>query len=476
MSKSQRTIINLLDRLENTGKLTDAGKEWVIAACDPFHDFELNVTGFPDTQTAASVVQLVKQTFTVSAPAGVGSSTWDVNIFNTPWVTSSPMSQYQLFSVAPYNTIQNVVGTPPIIPMGGIVACAQINSTSAASNCTPFASNTFTSTLAIPDNYMQGSSRAIAAGFEVVNTTAEIQLQGQAIAYRVPQPASAPVTFNISDNVGATTNGCVSCYKVSLPAGTAAQAMLLAGSRQWAAKEGAYMPMSFASVDLPTIGDWFAQPMFANDGFPNGPSFGPVITQTLVPYVVNTVTGSNNSTSVGVFNTHGVYFTGLSPTTTLSVTFNCYVERFPSFAESDLIVLAKPSPKYDLFALEVYSHAMHSMPPGVMVRENGLGDWFADVIKRVDEAFGGSLRSTPNPYAQVIGQGLGVAHQVSDFLMPPNSKVEGKKQKQKLKKKMPPAESQEVQFLRNEIENLKRTRAGKAPPRPPRQAPRRGNR
>jgi len=98
-------------------------------------------------------------------------------------------------------------------------------------------------------------------------------------------------------------------------------------------------------------------------------------------------------------DSHGAYFTGLSPTTTLTINWNVLIERFPSAADADLVVLAKPSPRYDPTALELYSLCMQNMPVGVPVKENGLGDWFMKVIGRARDIVMPALRigSAINP-------------------------------------------------------------------------------
>jgi len=58
----------------------------------------------------------------------------------------------------------------------------------------------------------------------------------------------------------------------------------------------------------------------------------------------------------------GVYFTGLSGATTLTVDYIVYIERFPTQDDLDLIVSAKRSPEYDIRALELIL-LLHSRCP-----------------------------------------------------------------------------------------------------------------
>jgi len=105
------------------------------------------------------------------------------------------------------------------------------------------------------------------------------------------------------------------------------------------------------------------------------------------------------------FDQSGAYFTGLSATTTLQVTWIVDVERFPTEQQSDLIVIATPSPAYDNVALEAYAHIMQDMPTGVMQKENGLGDWFMSAVGKVRDVvmplLRGSAQSSPAAAALV---------------------------------------------------------------------------
>jgi len=122
------------------------------------------------------------------------------------------------------------------------------------------------------------------------------------------------------------------------------------------------------------------------------------------------------------FDISGSYFTGLSLQTTLTVNWNVYVERFPTQLDIDLVLLAAPSPPYDIQALEFISECMRLLPPGVMVAENGLGDWFADVLQTGADYVAPLLANVPHPYAQGISAALtGGAKMVGQFRSKPKA-------------------------------------------------------
>jgi len=81
VAKSQR----VLDKIGARLGLTEPGKEWLIAAVDPYHDAPVNCTGFPDVNEAASVVQVIKLSTAIAAPTAAGSGNWDCHIHQFPW-------------------------------------------------------------------------------------------------------------------------------------------------------------------------------------------------------------------------------------------------------------------------------------------------------------------------------------------------------------------------------------------------------
>jgi len=120
------------------------------------------------------------------------------------------------------------------------------------------------------------------------------------------------------------------------------------------------------------------------------------------------------NTDDSVFNACGAFFTGLSPQTTLNLTVHYYVERFPDVAQTDLVLLATPSPRYDSQALTFYSNAVRDMPVGVMQRENSLGSWFRGAIQTVRNWFAPLASLIPHPLAQMASKVSYVAGAVAD--------------------------------------------------------------
>jgi len=111
------------------------------------------------------------------------------------------------------------------------------------------------------------------------------------------------------------------------------------------------------------------------------------------------------------FDVHGCVLSGLSSQTTLQITTRYYFERIPSASDPNLLVLCKPSPSYDPLALEIYSHAVSSLPVAVKVDENPMGEWFEDVMNIVAAVIpmAGAALNAVVPGAGIVGSGIGAA-------------------------------------------------------------------
>jgi len=96
----------------------------------------------------------------------------------------------------------------------------------------------------------------------------------------------------------------------------------------------------------------------------------------------------------------GAYFQGLSNSTTLQINAIYIVERFPTYQDTDLVVLAKPSCRADCAALELYSEVIRQMPVGVPQKMNGLGEWFSDAVSAASDFISPVLSAIPHPMAQ----------------------------------------------------------------------------
>jgi len=278
--------------------------------------------------------------------------------------------------------------------------------------------------LNLPSIYQNGPYRVIGAGFEVANTTAQLNLQGSVTVYTTPVPdfecASTIRTFG-STSAGNDLNSIQQVNFMQSPPSSIAQAQILPGSRTWEAKFGSYQVARFTSLDIPINEDSWVQPFIETVRSPG----------TIIGYGSqgqstnpggNVVLGYTNHTWTK-FDISGAYYTGLSPSTTLTVTWNVFVERFPTYNQGELITLAKISPGLDDNALKFYSHALRSLPVGVKVSENGLGTWFKEAVQGARDYIAPALSMMPG-IGPALGGLLKAGGAVADrFDAPPSGKA-----------------------------------------------------
>jgi len=398
ISRSER----LMTKLGNVAGVSPEGLEWLKASLDPYHDEPINCRGMPVGDEASSVVQVIKQSINVAANSG-NSGNYDCYITCWPWESYFDIEGNSLaltpVSESPTGFFQSTAGQ--IHCNTGGITC-----TSVTANATYTVQTPPQVALAPPSRYLQGVYRVIAKGFEIYNTTSELTVQGSITSWRQPTPspnaAQATVSYVDGQTVGGTIfSGWPTILPINPPPLTTAQALLLEGTKEWLSKDGAYHVCTINELYPPPIGGSYVQPYINQSGTTSG--------FFITPFT--TTVGSLNIASPlkipwGNFNMQGSILTGLSNTTTLRIDATWYIERFPSNFDLDLAVLATRAPDYDVQALQCYSHAINKMPVAVPVKENGLGDWFKDVVSSVSDYVAPVLSMIPHPAAQGLSMGI----------------------------------------------------------------------
>lgn len=400
----------ILDRLESVAGLTKEGRDWLIMATDPFHDNPLTPTGYPDSVIENSVVQSVQLTKTISMPSTNTDSTWNCNITLHPSFYIKAGSDTPGFlgecqelttSVQGYPYLKSVTATSSTGFADGMCVASYSSSHSIFSGAS---TTDWTTTVNVDPTYFSGSYRVVSGGFEVYNTTADIYKQGLCTVYRSPVPTTLSSAVENYQGIGATTWSQPSVLEIPEFPKSPQEATLYPGTSSWDAKEGCYVTAVMKDINNPIFNQSLIQPKYtvvSEAGVKRYflPSTDTFTVTNSVPLVFGPRAWTN-------FHHCGAIFTGLSPQTTLAITLKLFIEHFPDFTESSIVTLARPSPRYDPLALELYSHIMSSMPSGVMVKENGLGEWFTDAIGKVASVAAPILRAIPHPVAQTASKVL----------------------------------------------------------------------
>jgi hypothetical protein len=397
-SRNQRK--NVLDAMVASGKITPDGKDWLVSALDPFHDYNHVMAGYPDACTSQTVVSCYQYETTVAAP---GAANWDCHVFTLPickaetyniqsesadWTTITEANPTVNLTLGPLNIYANAAGSPllPTVP----VSATQTRAVLPTAGVEELASS---------------NSRIVAMAYEVHNTTAPLNKQGAVCTYRMP--TSKSVNQVIWRNNPGTSSATVTGFRIPQPPGSIADANLLKSARTWEAADGVYATCFQNSVDNPMC-------MMANEYlvFESNSDPGAVSTVWASPLVVGPGATPTSyaplATKTTPFDVSGAIFTGLSPTTTLTVKLRVFVERAPGFSQRDLAPLASPSAGYDIAALEMYAQAINYLPAAVKVGENAAGDWWRTVVKVLRAAAGpvGMALNSVVPGAGLVGSAV----------------------------------------------------------------------
>jgi len=412
--------------------MSQCGRDFLIAAIDPMHDTQLqNLAGWPDLECAGSVRRCIKQSINISKPAaGITTNNWDCHIVCWPWLTQSLCSAIQQGN----NVLQdNPAALPGAFGYGGITTFAT-NAGELLDIFHDIAGNHTTASglLTLDATFTKGVGRCVGIGFEVINTTSDLNRQGTCTVYRSPQLKDSEFTAQVQMT---GLNGFLSCQQVRPPPVTIDEAMLFPGSRQWKAAEGCYCVYPFVGAENPPKAQEFTNPVVCTDRTALVSETLPAVT----PAISAVAGGGVQIPPIKIEDLHmpGAMFTGLSAETTLTLNWNVYYESFPSVDEREILVMATPSCHYDPIALEFFSRALSTLPIGVPAADNPSGEFFSDFVEGIAKYAPKLGKAMGGPF-DLLGQGIGsVAEYVHDnYMAPPTPQTKPKlNQQRKVTKK-----------------------------------------
>jgi hypothetical protein len=385
--------------------MTTEGMEWLICATDPFHDDRVRCPGYPDLSTVNSVAQVYTTTSSIAGPVG-GTQAWDLHIPFIPVTTLDPLpSGGSRAPIQAYTFNGNGVmtGTAPNVQLYSGFNAITVG-TSGNDWYTSSAGITNSSSLAIPSKFTSGHFRLVSAGVEVVNTTAELYKGGSLTVYRAP--SAIDDTFILRSTTIATLPPQTliipePVLSVSLPPTTQGEAATYTDSRTWAAEEGAYVVVTQTDIDNPykvlAQKDTLIKKTFDSSTTINNinTNTGYTAWSTTLSPLQSAIQGNSNSSALD-FEECGCILAGLNPNSTIQITVKYYFERIPATTEPDLLAMAQAPPAFDGVALEIYSRCLATMPVGVPVAENPLGEWFSsvlDTVSHIAPKIGGFLQN-----------------------------------------------------------------------------------
>lgn len=420
-----------LEMIGNRVGISEAGKSFLTAAIDGFHDEPIqDLRGIPDGVNSNSIVQQVKATMTIRAPASAAGAQWDCHVeslpiikptfedrgFN-PFIKSYPLSNNDT------NGILRDTSFPQTLPLGSIVA----NTNKSTVPATPI--GVFGGTQAGQEravlnpasNYTNGGYRIIAKAYEVISAGPTLYESGVVTIWGLPVANGQQTeNYNVTgvDSTSASRGGPRNFLRLPVLPLTASECMLVPSAQQWKTKKGVYMVDRHNDPTVSTFAGSGVSGLVITETLGNdsvGGSYGTKVCYTtsqinteLVDFTTinpkyTTIALAPNGGDVEPMNCGGVFFSGLNEQDVLQVNVIWYIERFPDASNPDLLVLAKPTPSYDPHALEMYSIIMAQMPWGMIQEANGFGDWMRDAVETISDTIGPVLSALPGT-AGMIGK------------------------------------------------------------------------
>jgi len=434
---TQSTQSRIHKELPTTAAGTEEGMSWLRFALDPFHDAGGRLSGLPDSDSSQTIVQRVMRSINISAPSDAPGN-WSCIIYNLPqmidqstlpiaattgvYTAEANVGGDERTATAALTAFENAYnGTSTVVQsfinihsFAGDAVEFWPNSTAYAAPLSVASLSASAGTSAASGAVMQ---RVIAAGFEVENTTSELNKQGLITCVRVPNRLSRsrypliysndpvhPLLVRADHAADSPAGGSLASTDTIMSSGpppTLSAALAYAGASQWPAAQGAYCPIVFDAGNNPIRGPdneatvWLTTnrvidpPAYpsAYSGAPTG--FGNTCatawTGTLIDnanrymlYASNQELGQTIPCDIST-----VFCTGLSAATTLTVRMVAYVEVAPRVGDKDFGVLAyslQQSPPQDAVAMSTYQQITRTLPGGVPWTMNPKGEFWSGVV------------------------------------------------------------------------------------------------
>jgi hypothetical protein len=436
-----------------------------------------SLKGYPDVNTEPTVIVKVRQAAEISKPAGLAAGdNWDCHIALSPidWAKPNGVLSAGATGVIGYNGAarvlpQGITGASAkpagyLDDIGGGSAGLAVTSrldgliiNSVPAGLSNGGDMTFTPghmpadagggyavQNIVLDNFLEfddtdlGVYRIVYSGFEVVNTTAQIYKQGACTVYEYGHSFETSQVTGQYDNMPGTPvttgNNTFATNTFRCPPNTIAEAKIMPGAHTWAAQDGCYCTSKFQG-DNPfqgaTMRNYVVQQNQNTAGTASGYNqtaslfeMGSFVSPGLIGDTWTTVSGPSLDGTKSGYNaapaahfsrmsTAGAYFTGLSPQSTLFVTWRVGLERLPAANKPTFLALASPSASFDPNALLLYNLIANHLPPGCPQGWNDLGKWFQTIAGIAKNVIPGAFPLVSA--AQMIMHGLGAVQQARNL-------------------------------------------------------------
>jgi len=391
-------------------------KPYFIASTDIFHDDPVALTRAPSCHRADSVIMCLSQEMTLSAASFTNipaSTAWDVNIVSLPILGSVPVllcndrgfalrldnaggsTSNLIYPLTAWGVVngQNTFH----LPSGGLTAPFVVGLANTG-YLEPASTNPSVT------GPIRRNMRVLSSGFEVINTTSKLYLQGSVCVYRFPGNTGV----SLVDYIPVTAVQATMASVLTGPPQNLPSAVLIPGNQSWKAADGCYcMATRNSSSNMYKSAN--TTPILILGESPSvGPSTG---TDFLSFLDQNTGGGNVNPNLTTDFDSSGACFTGLSPETTLQVRYRIYLEIIPTPSDFNLIPLVTPSLPTSSQVEDILSMISPMIPPGWPQTDNPKGEVWKSILRTVGKAVEVVSPMVLPPQYAILGKEIGAGIQ-----------------------------------------------------------------
>lgn len=363
---------------------------------DPYHDYNLRATGFPDGSVSISAIQRNQGRMTVVCPFTlVAGDTWDFHVFTTPLHNRISTASANLAG----NTLTKQAGSVSLGPVN--VFCKHYDSAGVLKN-TNFVSLGSVAGLVDPNKSRQ--VRTVSLGFELHNTTAELYKMGSLTVYRSP---SVYEDIHLHYNGGAST-APFSCKLIGTIPTDVNMVNLLPNTRTWAASEGCYL------VSLPAVNNSLSPTVASNVAIQGG------IANTSYNLLYDSAYNTNviNLCTFSPLACGGVISSKFSDAQqTFELDYRQILELVPNAYDAATLAFATTAPEHDKVFLKLYKAMFNKIPPGVPVNMNSAGDWFRSIIRIVKDVLPSIAPILPGQGKLIAAAAIPIVNSIADKVL-----------------------------------------------------------
>jgi hypothetical protein len=419
--------MNDLLKAEGGSGITHDGIAWARAALDPFHDYNVDVAGFPDCDNMSTITMVRNFQYELSKPAAAAGA-WDAQIIFLPIIGSATFYAGNLSAAGAVFTGESpgVVHTYDL----STVNVAKADAGQILYPDSPLTRTNFSIDKAADTDVSLGTTlkRVVSIGIEVVDTTPVVSKSGSLTVYVTPN-IKADTPMEIIDSA-ATSTFVPNARHRNYWLGTQSEAVKYPTSRQWEARRGCYLACGMDAVENPLLADDKVTRVVSRQFTDN--LAGTALKQHTILSGISSMEYANTSLQDIPYSQCGVFLNGLHNDATFLVRTRIIYEVAPN-QNSDMALLATPSPGYDVRALQLYSWVRSQLPVAVPVSDNASGDWFRQVLRLVEKyapLLSGVLPGPLPIIGQTAGQVAGIVNQsLRKGRLPPKPKSANNQQK-----------------------------------------------